>query len=266
MKRVIVDQSKWGLLRVTGADRVRFVQGMVTNDVAALAPGGWTRASILNVKGRVLAVVDVVAEPEALVVITEPVTAAKVKEPLEKHAIIDDVTFTPFEADLHRIWDDPESVWTAPPVFAPPPEAASSEDEVEIRRIEGGLPRYGVDVSEDHFPFEAHLEPGISYTKGCYIGQVVVARAHARGHANRGLRGLLLDGDGVASASDVIATADRPDAGQITSSVVSPDFGAIALGYVHKSAWDAGMRVRVGAAGREATVATLPFSGAARRG
>jgi folate-binding protein YgfZ len=250
----------WGLLRVTGADRVRFVQGMVTNDVAALAPGGWARASILNVKGRVLAIVDVVREDDALVVMTEPVTAAKVKELLEKHAIIDDVAFTPFETAVYRIWDDPRAVWTAPPVFAPLPEAPSRPEEVEIRRVEGGLPRYGVDVSEDHFPFEAHLEPAISYTKGCYIGQEVVARAHARGHANRGLRGLLLDGEGAAAAGDAIATAERPDAGAITSSVVSPDFGPIALGYVHRSAWEPGTRVRVGA-GREATVTALPFGG-----
>ena len=56
---VICDQTSWGKLRVTGGDRERFLQGMVTNDVAALAPGGWCRASILSVKGRVLAVVDV---------------------------------------------------------------------------------------------------------------------------------------------------------------------------------------------------------------
>jgi folate-binding protein YgfZ len=252
---VIVDQSSWGQLEVTGADRVRFLQGMVTNDIAGLAPGQFRRAALLNVKGRVLAIVDVVEEGESLLEITEPVTADKVRALLEKHAIADDVTFTPVARAIHRVWDSIDAVWSAPPVFAPPP-STSSEAEIDVLRVEAGLPRYGVDVSEDHFPFEAHLEPAISMTRGCYIGQEVVARASARGHANKLLRGLRLASDApVAGAT--IAAAGRDDAGKVTSQVVSPRFGPIALAYVHKSAWDPGTEVRVGE--QTATVVELPF-------
>lgn len=254
---LILDQSGWGQLEVTGGDRVRFLQGMVTNDVAAIPAGGFCRAAILNVKGRVLALVDVVDEGERLFVLTEPVTADKVHQLLDRHAIADDVTFTRVSRAVHRVWDSIDAVWSAPPIFAPPPAPPSSDAELEIRRVEAGLPRYGVDVSEDHFPFEAHLEQAISMTKGCYIGQEVVARAHARGHANKLLRGLRLSGDGPAAAGAPIAAAAREDAGKVTSSVVSPRFGPIALGYVHKSAWDPGTEVRVGE--RAATVVELPF-------
>jgi folate-binding protein YgfZ len=252
---VIVDQSGWGMLRVTGADRQRFLQGMLTNDVANLAEGGWLRAATLNVKGRVQAIVDAVREGESFLLVTEAATIEKLHALLDRHAIADDVAFERTTRACHRVWESPASVWTAPPVFAPP-EAPSSEAEVEVRRVEGGLPRYGVDVSEDHFPFEANLDAAISYVKGCYIGQEVVARAHARGHANKRLVGLRLAAPVEAGAP--IASAARPDAGKITSAVVSPDFGPIALGYVHRSSWEAGTEVTVGGVG--GVVASLPFA------
>jgi folate-binding protein YgfZ len=252
MERVVIDQSGWGQLRVTGADRTRFLQGMLTNDVGTLAAAGFLRAAMLNVKGRVLALVDVVAEPESYLLVTEPVTAGKVHALLERHAIADDVAFTPESHALHRVWATPAEVWTAPPVFA----AAADAGDAEARRVEAGLPRYGIDVTEDHFPFEANLDAVISYTKGCYIGQEVVARAHARGHANKRLVGLRLPA--IVPPGTPVAAAARPEAGVVTSSVVSPDFGPIALAYLHRSVWNPGTEVEV--AGTRAVVAALPFS------
>ena len=254
MQHVVVDQSGWGQIRITGTDRVRFLQGMVTNDVATLAPGAWVRAAILNVKGRVVAIVEVVAEADALVVLTEAVTADKVEGILDRHAIADDVIFARESRPLHRVWATPADVWAAPPVFA----AAAAEGDAESRRIEAGLPRYGVDVSEDNFPFEANLDSAISYTKGCYAGQEVVARASARGHANKRLVGLRLGGTGAVAAGTPVAAAARPEAGIVTSSVVSPLFGPIALAYLHKSVWEPGTVVKV--ADREAIATALPFS------
>ena len=252
---VVVDQSGWGQIRVTGSDRVRFLQGMVTNDIATLAPGVFVRAALLSVKGRVLAVVEVGAEGDSLLVLTEPVTADKVHEILDRHAIADDVAFARESRPLHRVWATPADVWTAPPVFS----AAAAQGDAEARRIEAGLPRYGVDVSEDHFPFEANLDSAISYTKGCYAGQEVVARAHARGHANKRLVGLRFAGadSGPVPAGTAISAAAKPDAGTVTSSVVSPLFGPIALAYLHKSVWEAGTQVSV--ADRAAVVTALPI-------
>jgi folate-binding protein YgfZ len=255
MRPVIADQSEWGQLRVTGADRARFLQGMTTNDVAGLAEGAWCRAAILNAKGRVLAVVDVVHDGDAFVVLTEPITAGKVREVLERHAIMDDVAFTPIQRAVHRVWDTPAAVWTAAPVFAA--AAPSPPEEVEARRIEAGLPKYGVDVSEEYFPFEANLDAAISFQKGCYIGQEVVARANARGHANKRLVGLALTGDGPAAPGTPVSSEARPDAGLVTSSIVSPTFGPIALAYLHRSSWDPG--TPVSRPSRPAIVKPLPF-------
>jgi folate-binding protein YgfZ len=249
---IIANQNGWDKLRVTGEDRVRFVQGMLTNDLDKLAVGGFLRGAMLNPKGRVLAVVDIVREEDALLVLSEPRTGDKVHTILEKHAIADDVVFTRVEQlACHRVWTSPADVWTAPPIFAE--SSGSPADLVEVRRIEAGLPRYGVDVSEDYFPFEANLDAAISYTKGCYIGQEVVARAHARGHANKRLVGIKLDS--LVAPGTTLGAETRLDAGIVTSSAISPDFGPIALAYVHKSAWEPGTKVSLG------VVSALPFTG-----
>src|SRR5215475_5470914 len=140
---MIIDQSDWGKLRVTGEDRERFLQGMVTNDLAGLTPGSFRKAAILSVKGRVLAIVDVLLEEASYLVLTEAVTAKKVADILDKHAIADDVSFELVDLPLHRVWADRAGVWTAPPVFAPA-SGATPADVVEVRRVEAGFPRYGV--------------------------------------------------------------------------------------------------------------------------
>ena len=253
MDSVIVDQSTWGLLRASGADRARFLQGMFTNDVAGLAAGAWCRAVVLSVKGRVLAIADVLNEGDAFLLITEAVTVDKLKQVLERHAISDDVELERVERAVHRVWDSPEAVWSAPPLLSA--RAGSSAEAIEIRRVEAGLPRYGVDVSEDNFPFEANLERTLSFSKGCYVGQEVVVRATTRGGAKKKLVGLRAAAPFAAAAP--IAGADRPEAGIITSAVVSPVSGAIGLGYLHHSLWEPGTRVQVGA--QDAEVCGLPF-------
>jgi folate-binding protein YgfZ len=207
-------------------------------------------------KGRVVALVDLLVQEDAVLVISEPSIGDKTRQVLTKHAIMDEVEFTPIEVPIHRVWDSIEAVWTAPPILEAHP--GSPEVEIEVRRVEAGLPRYGVDVSEENFPFEAHLEPLISYTKGCYIGHEVVARAAARGHANKRLMGLRLDGEGAAAKGACVSAPQREDAGAVTSSVVSPTFGPIALAYLHKSSWEPGTRVLLG--DRQARVVALPFS------
>ncbi|MBI4511115.1 MAG: hypothetical protein HY698_15900 [Deltaproteobacteria bacterium] len=256
MKPVIVNQSSWGCLRVTGSDRTRFLQGMVTNDVATLAKGAFVRAAILSVKGRVLALVDIVNEGDSLLVLSERACAATAHEVLERHAIMDDVGFTPIELPIHRAWSTPEDTWTAPPVFES--RSGSPDGEVEVRRVEGGLPKFGVDVSDEYFPFEAGLDQIICRSKGCFVGQEVVVRAHARGHANKRLVGIRLSGEGIAAPGTPVFADARPDAGKITSSVVSPLFGPIALAYVHRSSWEPGNKVVIG--GRDGVIAELPFT------
>jgi folate-binding protein YgfZ len=130
----------------------------------------------------------------------------------------------------------------------------------EVLRVEAGRPRYGVDVDEDRLILEAGMDDAVSLTKGCYLGQEVVARATARGHINRKLVGLRLS-DGPATPGAKLSGPGRDDAGLVTSSVVSPRFGPIALGYVHRTLWDEGTELKVHdpAGERTAKVSALPF-------
>jgi folate-binding protein YgfZ len=135
------------------------------------------------------------------------------------------------------------------------------EEAQNILRIESGIPRYGVDFTEDNLLLEVGLDDAVSFSKGCYLGQEVVERIRSRGHVNKKLVGLLLDGQESASPRDVIVFAGNP-VGTITSSVHSPALGKpIGLGYVNKDCWNPDTSVTVNHNGISvgAKVTSLPF-------
>ncbi len=130
-----------------------------------------------------------------------------------------------------------------------------------VLRVEAGLPWYGPDVDETVILPETRLEPLVSYTKGCYIGQEVVARVKYRGHVNRALSGLVLDGERVPAAGATVL-ADGKEVGHVTSAVRSFALGKpIALGYVRKEHFAPGSAVQIqdGGALIPAHVVELPF-------
>ena len=105
-------------------------------------------------------------------------------------------------------------------------------DAFEILRIEAGLPRYGVDMDETNVVTEA-LDDAVSYTKGCYIGQEIIARIKYRGHVAKKLSGLQFQHAAKVAVGAVIKSPDGKEIGRVTSSVYSPHLGhAIALGYL----------------------------------
>ena len=133
----------------------------------------------------------------------------------------------------------------------------------ETLRLEAGTPAFGRDVdSSVLLPEVAGFERLVSYTKGCYIGQEVVVRIRDRGHVNRYLRGLVLEGETV-PARDSAVTIDGVDVGRVTSAAWS--FGLkrpIALAYIRRQHAEPGTSVAVQIEGRgvPATVSALPFS------
>ena len=128
-------------------------------------------------------------------------------------------------------------------------------------RIEAGIPRYGAELDDSIFPGEAELEKAISFEKGCYIGQEIVARMKYRGHPNRLLRGFEVASDTPPQRGDRLFDGDK-EIGWMTSAVVSPTLGrTIGLGYVRVAFTDEGSEVKVEMAdGRvNAIVRLLPF-------
>ncbi|WNG40066.1 aminomethyl transferase family protein [Archangium violaceum] len=130
---------------------------------------------------------------------------------------------------------------------------------LETLRVEAGVPRYGQDMVDTTIPLEANLTNAISYNKGCYIGQEVIARATFRGHMNRKLAGLLLGATEVTPGTEL--KKDGKKVGWVTSVVRSPRKGQnVALGYVHRDHLEPGTVLTVGEGPTEATVSALPLT------
>lgn len=136
------------------------------------------------------------------------------------------------------------------------PAAAAA---LETLRIEAGRPAYGVDMNEDTLLHEAILDTfdAVSYTKGCYTGQEVVARLHFRGHVNKLLRGLLLSAPATPGAKVVATDAE---VGDVRSCALSPRLGAIAMAMVRREVEPgATVTVRTDTGDVPATLIALPF-------
>lgn len=128
----------------------------------------------------------------------------------------------------------------------------------ETVRIEQGIPRFGVDMSENTLAPEALDERAISYSKGCYIGQEVIARIRTYGQVAKALRGLRFESNApVPKPGDKISHEGK-EVGWITSAVHSPKLNRpIALGYVRKECNQLGARLLVNDSPAE--IVSLPF-------
>ena len=254
---MIIERTAWGRLRISGSDRVRFLQGLTTVNTPALADGAHGWGAILNPKGRVLSVIDITRSGDAFVIACEPILADKTRAILERYAVMDDVTFEPITGPAHQLWGDVNAVWTAPILEGAGPGAVAETDPaVERLRIRAGFLHYGFDVDDDHFPFETPIGQFIDYGKGCYVGQEPVFRVHAQGNASRALRGLTIEGGEPLARGAQIRHAQKDKAGVLTSSV-SDGTSTLGLGYLHRTSWEVGGTVEV--EGRRAVVHELPW-------
>jgi folate-binding protein YgfZ len=133
---------------------------------------------------------------------------------------------------------------------------------LEMIRIEAGLPRFGADMDESNLPAETGIEArAISYTKGCYIGQEVIARIRTYGQVARNLCGLRLRDDlmELPKKGDKLFHGDK-EVGYITSALASSAFKAnIALGYVRRERNQPGTELTLRTASGESAVKIVPL-------
>jgi folate-binding protein YgfZ len=137
------------------------------------------------------------------------------------------------------------TLWVSASVAAPLVERLMTEgarpvgfEALEMLRAEAGIPRFGRDFGPDNFPQETGIEEAVSYTKGCYLGQEVVARIHYRGGVQNVLRKLVFEG--IEPARGVALLHDGREAGRATTVV-----GSVGLGILHRRAAEPGTRVEV---------------------
>lgn len=111
-----------------------------------------------------------------------------------------------------------------------------SREAFDFARIEAGFPEWGADMSEDTLVQEANLDQlgAISYSKGCYVGQEVVARIHFRGHVNKTLRRVTFEGERVPPRGAELVSAEGKIVGDMRSAVMSPRAGGVGIAMVRR--------------------------------
>lgn len=271
-------EQKRGLIAVWGKEAVQFLDGLISNDMKTLEDGEMMLAAFPNAQGRLLAVVRVLRQGDRFLFDTEEATREKVFNNLFRFTFAGDF----FVEDLSESYSyfelfnmsEPRALVSGlsfgknstfvekdnVPNFCEQLIAANSidisDDVHETLRIESGIPKFGVDMDETTIVPELGLDGLISYNKGCYIGQEIIARIHFRGHVAKRLTGLALSVT-VEPGTELFA-ADGKNAGRVTSSIYSPKLErAIALAYVRYDYLSEGTELLAGT--EAATVTSLPF-------
>jgi folate-binding protein YgfZ len=220
---------------VAGADAADYLQRMVSNDVQALAAGEACPALLLTAKARMIAPLVVWRRgADDFLLLTEPQLGDAVRGHLTRMRLRAQCEIEPEEHESVLVFGGREGFATD---FAGARELVDSglaptlsEEELELRRLEAGVPRWGREIDDRILPAEAGLDAThVSFSKGCYPGQEPVARLHFRGHPNRGLRVLELD---EVPEYDAPLLHDGREVGRVTSAARREDGTVVALAYV----------------------------------
>ena len=223
---------------------------MLSNDIEALLPGDSCEALLLTAKARVIATATVWRRGvDDYLLFTEPGLADALLGELRRFRFAAKLELEP---ETHRstlvlggerpsgaIANADYGVPAYELLDADPPAGAEpiDTDALELLRIETRTPVFGREIDDRVLPAEAGLdERAVSFTKGCYPGQEPVARLHYRGHANRGLRVLSIEGSDLPEYDAPLTDGDTV-VGRVTSAVVA-NGAVLALGYVRREVLD----------------------------
>ncbi|HEX7665198.1 MAG TPA: glycine cleavage T C-terminal barrel domain-containing protein, partial [Polyangiaceae bacterium] len=276
----VVRLADRAVLRVTGEDRLTWLNGVVTCDIAKLGEGAAQYGLAVSPKGRVLADFWVVRTKDALL-LTLPITEAEnVKTALEKYMVMEDCELS-IESDLaiysvvgkgsapalgfardvasaHAATVGPfGGVVIVPCADAAALEAAFAKSGAvvggastrEVLRHEGGVPAFGVDFDGTTYPQEAGLEKrAVAFDKGCYLGQEVICMLEMRGHVKRKLVSLSVEGTDLPIKGAEVTNEAGEKVGEVTSAATSPELGVLALAMVKSAATTPGAVLKIGAA------------------
>jgi folate-binding protein YgfZ len=256
-----------GVFDVAGEDRVAFLQGQLTQEMRNLAPDETREAAGLTPKGKLLFVARVLGLPDRIRLLMPQSLRTPVLEHLRKYAVFTKVAIEDRSDDFLRIglYGPGAAAWAVPAdalrllrhgefsaeILVPVAlragaegllEAAGSkevpDETAEILRLEAARPRFGSDMDATNLPDEVGLAAAISTTKGCYVGQEVVARLRTYGRVNRRLVRFGFPGRAIEPGTALRRPEDelpaRIEAGRVTSSALSPTLGAIGLGFAFR--------------------------------
>jgi folate-binding protein YgfZ len=284
---MLFDLSERAKFRFTGSDRVRYLNGQLSNDLAIAKPGDVIYAFALTAKGKLCGDLFVTVRTDEIFVDADSGLREALAARLERYIIADDVTLEdvtddwalfhwmgPARPDLEQAslairfrapgWDIWAPASDRPRLLADQPRA--SAESLEQVRIQSGMPRWGAELTEDTLPQEVGLDDlAISFTKGCYLGQEVVSRIHSIGHVNRSLCGLRAGSEIELHPGDQLIAEDTKTVGTITSVAPAQWQGTRpCLGYLRRGYTDPGTVLQVRRAGFSGLIGavevrSLPF-------
>jgi len=289
MTPAFFDLSARAKLRVTGADRIRFLNGQTTNDVRKAGPEATQESCVLNAKGHLDAHIFLSATPNDIWIDADQELREPLQTRLERYVIADDVMIedvTDQFALFHVLADSEPKISGAKFCFrswrlgidgwdlwveVARAEAVKStlaadyramdESEWEVLRIENGIPRWERELTPEIIPPEANLQMrAIDYEKGCYIGQEVISRMKMSGQTRQRLSGLTSE---IALVPGMEVRAGTKVVGRVTSAVFSQRMNShIALAMIKRGYTEPGRSLVTLADGAETTVevVALPFS------
>ena len=276
-------------LRVTGADRIRFLNGQTTNDLRRAEAEATQESCVLNAKGHLDAHLFLFATPNDIWIDADQELREQLRLRLERYVIADDVVieemtdqfalfhllaesepkltgakFCPRSSRLGTegwdVWVESAGAEKMRSILAADYQAMV-ESEWEVLRIENGIPRWGRELTPEIIPPEANLAArAIDYEKGCYIGQEVISRMKMSGQSRQRLCGLTSETPLVPGTE---LRAETKMVGRVTSAVFSRRMNAhIALAMIKRGYNEPGTSLVTLADGAETAVevVALPFS------
>jgi tRNA-modifying protein YgfZ len=256
-----VDLSHWRKIAVSGGDTFVWLNSLITADIEDLGPGRARRSLLLSPTGRVRAEFTVTVPRGTVVLVQDPEQPRSILDLLTPYVLSSDVELEDRTLDLgllafprrETLPVAPGAAFSRPSVLGPgvdvillaedhralSPGFAKSyrtagNEELEAWRIAAGLPRVGIDVTEEDLPQESRLEEAVSFDKGCFLGQEAVAKVRNLGHPRRVLLSLEAD-RGLSPGDPIMVNGD--EVGRITSASAT-EIGSVSLGRVK---WDARM-------------------------
>lgn len=296
----LMDLPQRGVLEVTGADRLDFLNRFLTNQTydksmkTPMPTGSMVYAFLLDSKGRIVADMNVVELGDRTLLETDARNIPALKKTLDRYVFSEKITFT--SAKLHVlalhgpkaaeiVADDAtikfrDDVTGVPGFFllCPVDQAVPRWQSLAGRpgvcpigwaafnaaRIEAGRTLMGIDFDERFLPAETgQLQRAVSFTKGCYLGQEIVARMKSRDQVARQVVGIRMLDDALPIAGAVVLDMQQNTVGGVTSSTVSPVLSnlAICLAVMKRPFHQTGSAVMIAAEGtlRKGTVVDLPF-------
>ncbi len=235
---MLIDLSDRAKLRVTGPDRIRFLNGQLTNDLTKPEPGLSVYTCALSAKGKLCGDLFVTPLKDALLLDYEAALRDSIPARLEKYLIADEVELEDVTEQFALFHVSnvvlPDAILAEDTVTTSNRFAIDGKDLLLPATLKNLVPKL---VNESPLiPNEAGLdERAISYTKGCYLGQEIISRIKSLGHVNRHLRGVRLINGSDLRPEDKLAAIDGKQIGTVTSTCISERLGGwIGLAYLRR--------------------------------